>query len=388
MNLHEFQSKELFRQAGINVPNGIVINSLSQINDMFINLSPPLMIKAQILTGGRGKAGLIKRADKQEDVIRYTKNLLGKRVKTKQTGSEFLVVKQILIETCITITSELYVSIITDRTKNCPMLIISKIGGVDIENTAKIIPDVIHTIPININLGITDHICHSVHYLLTDELLSLKETSIFIRQLYKVYIDNDATMVEINPAAITEDRKIYAVDAKINVDNNARYRHKEWTIFEKSINHNHFEKEAIKFGLNYIKLKDGTIGCMVNGAGLAMATMDVIALFNAKPANFLDVGGGATIENITAAFRILTSDRDVKAILVNIFGGIMKCDIIAQGIVSALKSIQLDVPLVVRLEGTNSIEGKYIILNSGIPCEFAEDLSDAAQRAVYLSGNR
>ena len=382
MQLHEFQSKQLFRDAGMTVPHGVVVENASEIDAALEKVSLPVVVKAQVHAGGRGKAGGIKLATTTEDARTYANEILGMTLRTKQTGEQGLPVNLIYLEEASDIASELYISILTDRASRCPILIASKAGGMDIEETAESDPGAILTLKLDIDRGITPHQCRNVHYFLSDGQFSPMETAAFLQGVWEAYIANDATMIEINPVCVTGDGKLIALDAKVSTDDNASFRHPEWQEFEIEGEQNAAEAEASEFGLNYIKLEGGTIGCMVNGAGLAMATMDVISLYGAKPANFLDVGGGATTENVTAAFKILLADSDVKVLLVNIFGGIMKCDVIAEGIIAASRNVDITVPLVVRLEGTNVEAGMKLIEESDLNCRIAKDLTEAAQMAV------
>ena len=384
MELHEYQSKQIFRQAGIPVPEGILVSDLSQVNDAIGKLSFPIVVKAQVHAGGRGKAGGIKLGKTADEIKQHADAILGMTLRTKQTGEEGLLVKRIYLEEGSQIEAELYLSILTDRETRCPIIIASKEGGMDIEEVAEKNPGALLKLPINVREGITSSLITQVHTFLSEGRFSKETMQSFLEGVYKAYLDNDAVMMEINPVAIVAGKKLMALDAKVSLDDNAKFRHPEWSEFEIEGEQDPSEIEAAKFGLNYIKIGDGPIGCMVNGAGLAMATMDVIHVFGSRPANFLDVGGSAPVEAVTAAFKILTNDKDVKAILVNIFGGIMKCDIIAEGILEALKIVKSDIPLVIRLEGTNVEKGKKMIEESGLQCETASDLSEAAKKVVAL----
>ena len=386
MQLHEYQAKDLFDTAGITVQKGILARTTKEAARAIAKLTLPLVVKAQVHAGGRGKAGAIKFVATAKEAQQAAEDILGMTLRTRQTGEAGLVVKSVLIVEASDIESELYLSIVTDRASRRPMLIASRSGGVDIEETAESDPDAILKFDIDPARGLTEHECRRVHFFWTDGSFGMKDTSGLLQGVYDVYMRSDATMVEINPVIVTPEHKLLALDAKVATDDNARFRHPEWEEWERDDDKDPREVEAAEYGLNYIKLPDGTIGCMVNGAGLAMATMDVIKHHGAAPANFLDVGGGASVEAVTAAFRILTADTDVEAILVNIFGGIMKCDVVAEGILTALESVKLTVPLVVRLEGTNVEEGRRMISESGLDCETAVDLSDAAQKAVAAAG--
>jgi succinyl-CoA synthetase beta subunit len=386
MQLHEFQAKALFDRAGLRTQSGVVIDDVAQCDEALAGLTLPVVVKAQVHAGGRGKAGAIKFAETADDVRTHAGNILGMTLTNRQTGDSGLTVHRVLLAQACDIASELYVSILTDRETGQPVLIASRGGGVDIEETAESDPDAILKLQLDPADGISDEESRRVHaFWCPDDAFSEEETVNLLSALYRTYFDNDAAMVEINPVAVTPQGELVAIDAKMSVDDNARFRHPEWDEFELEGELDPRESEAAQYGLNYIKVGEGSIGCMVNGAGLAMATMDVITLFDARPANFLDVGGGATAENVTAAFRILAGDPDVKAILVNIFGGIMKCDVIAEGILTALRNVELEVPLIVRLEGTNVEQGRRMITESGLKCKTAADLTEAARMAAEAS---
>jgi succinyl-CoA synthetase beta subunit len=387
MELHEYQAKSLFAKAGMRTQKGVVIDDATQCENAVAELGLPIVVKAQVHAGGRGKAGAIKFSQTADEVRTHVTNILGMTLKTKQTGSAGLTVRRVLLAQACDIASELYVSVLTDRETGQPVLIASRGGGMDIEETAASDPDAVLKLQLDPTVGIPDDESRRVHaFWCPDNAFPEQETLALLRALYRTYFDNDASMVEINPVAVTPEGELVAIDAKMSVDDNARFRHSEWDAFELDDEQDAREREAAQYGLSYIKVGEGSIGCMVNGAGLAMATMDVITLFDARPANFLDVGGGATAENVTAAFRILAGDPDVKAILVNIFGGIMRCDVIAEGVLTALRSVELDVPLIVRLEGTNVEEGRRMIAESGLKCQTASDLTEAARLAAEASG--
>ena len=386
MQLHEYQSKELFRKAGLTVPNGILVQELSEVPAAIEKLNYPIVVKAQVHAGGRGKAGGIKLAKTEEEVKQYSDDILGMTLVTKQTGEAGLKVNRIYLEEGSNIQSELYLSILTDRESRKAVIIASREGGMDIEEVAEKTPDAILKVEVDVEEGITDAQTKEIHEFLSEGDFELTETKKLLEGVFKVYLENDATMVEINPVCVTGDKELIPLDAKLTTDDNARFRHPEWDEFEIKEEQDPRELEAQQYGLNYIKIGDGPIGCMVNGAGLAMATMDVIHVFGSAPANFLDVGGGAPVEAVTAAFRILTGDPDVKVILVNIFGGIMKCDVIGEGVIEALKQVESDIPLVIRLEGTNVELGKKLIEESGMKCETASNLTDAAKLAIELAG--
>jgi succinyl-CoA synthetase beta subunit len=342
---------------------------------------PVWVVKAQIHAGGRGKGGGVKVVKSIEDVKKEAERMLGMTLVTHQTGPEGRVVKRLYIEDGSAIEKELYLSALVDRETSSVAFIASTEGGMNIEEVAHDTPEKIHTVTVNPAAGYSSYVGRDIASALKLSGDQAKQCGAVIESIYNAVIAKDMSLLEINPLVVTKDGKIICLDAKINFDDNALYRHKDIQALRDLEEEDPAEVEASKFDLNYIKL-DGEIGCMVNGAGLAMATMDIIKLFGSEPANFLDVGGGATKEKVTAAFKIIVSDPNVKGILVNIFGGIMKCDIIAEGIVAAAKEISLSVPLVVRLEGTNVDLGKKILADSGLPILSANDLSDAAQKIV------
>ena len=384
MNIHEYQAKEIFKSYGIPVSTGSVAYTIDEIESAVNNVSGPTwVVKAQIHAGGRGKGGGVKVVNSSEDAIQEAKKMFGMNLITPQTGPEGKLVQRLYIENGSDIEKELYLSCLVDRATSKVAFIVSKMGGMDIEKVAEETPGEITTIFIEPSSGVTDAnvktIADSLDLTgpLADQLDGL------IKNLYKFFVEKDASLLEINPLIITDTKKLICLDAKVNFDDNALYRHPEIEELRDPNEEDKYELEAAKHDLAYIKL-DGSIGCMVNGAGLAMASLDIIKLYGGEPANFLDVGGGASKEKVTSAFKIILSDPGVKGILVNIFGGIMRCDIIANGIVAAAKELQINVPLVVRLEGTNVEEGKDILNNSGIDIVSATDLDDAAKKIVEL----
>ena len=384
MNIHEYQAKEIFKSYGIPVSTGSVAYTIDEIESAVNNVSGPTwVVKAQIHAGGRGKGGGVKVVNSSEDAIQEAKKMFGMNLITPQTGPEGKLVQRLYIENGSDIEKELYLSCLVDRATSKVAFIVSKMGGMDIEKVAEETPGEITTIFIEPSSGVTDAnvktIADSLDLTgpLADQLDGL------IKNLYKFFVEKDASLLEINPLIITDTKKLICLDAKVNFDDNALYRHPEIEELRDPNEEDKYELEAAKHDLAYIKL-DGSIGCMVNGAGLAMASLDIIKLYGGEPANFLDVGGGASKEKVTSAFKIILSDPGVKGILVNIFGGIMRCDIIADGIVAAAKELQINVPLVVRLEGTNVEEGKDILNNSGIDIVSATDLDDAAKKIVEL----
>ena len=384
MNIHEHQAKEIFKSYDIPVSTGSVAYSIDEIESAVNNVSGPTwVVKAQIHAGGRGKGGGVKVVGSAEDAILEAKKMFGMNLITPQTGPEGKLVQRLYIENGSDIEKELYLSCLVDRATSKVAFIVSKMGGMDIEKVADETPEEITTIFIEPSEGVTDLNIKSIADCL--ELSGALEDQLdgLIKNLYKFFIEKDASLLEINPLVITDTKKLICLDAKVNFDDNALYRHPEIEELRDPNEEDKYELEAAKYDLAYIKL-DGSIGCMVNGAGLAMASLDIIKMYGGEPANFLDVGGGASKEKVTSAFKIILSDPGVKGILVNIFGGIMRCDIIADGIVAAAKELKISVPLVVRLEGTNVKEGKDILNNSGIDIVSATDLDDAAKKIVGL----
>lgn len=371
MKIHEYQAKELFKQYGINVPNSVLCKKHEDIENILKEFSLPCVIKAQVYSGARGKAGGVKLARDYNTAIKYANEILGMQLKSSQAGVKK--VNKILIEECVAIDKELYLSLTFDRSNEAIALIISSKGGMDIEEVAKTYPEEIHTLLIKENFNPLEKIKKLG---LGDEITSKIANIIF--RLYKLLIEKDATLVEINPLVVTKQGEVIAVDAKVNFDDNALFRHEDIFALKDEQEENPFELEAQKYGLNYIKL-DGTIGCMVNGAGLAMATMDVIKLAGKNAANFLDVGGGASSEKIEKAFKILISDENLQAVFINIFGGILRCDFLAEGVKNAIKTLNVNVPVIVRMEGTNKELGAQILNNSGLKFTVVNDLNEAIE---------
>ena len=384
MNIHEYQAKEIFKSYGIPVSTGSVAYTIDEIESAVNNVSGPTwVVKAQIHAGGRGKGGGVKVVGSAEDAIVEAKKMFGMNLITPQTGPEGKLVQRLYIENGSDIKKELYLSCLVDRATSKVAFIVSKMGGMDIEKVAEETPDEITTVFIEPSTGITDLDIKTIASSLELSGSLVDQLDGLVKNLYKFFTEKDASLLEINPLIITDNEKLICLDAKVNFDDNALYRHPEIEELRDPNEEDKYELEAAKYDLAYIKL-DGSIGCMVNGAGLAMASLDIIKLYGGEPANFLDVGGGASKEKVTSAFKIILSDPGVKGILVNIFGGIMRCDIIADGIVAAAKELQINVPLVVRLEGTNVDEGKNILNNSGIDIVSATDLDDAAKKIVEL----
>ena len=382
MNIHEHQAKQLLKKYGALVPDGIYAFNVEELIEKSKSLkTEKYVLKAQIHAGGRGKAGGVKILNNLDELEIAAKELLGKKLITHQTGKDGREVKRLYVEASSKIEKEFYLSCLVDRASSKIAFISSDQGGMDIEEVAKKTPKKIITTKVDFNKEIKDEDCEKIIKIfnLKDEIKN--QGIILIRSIYKMLVETDASMIEINPLILTAEGKIICLDAKINFDDNALFRHPDIVSLRDLNEEDETEIEASKYDLAYIKL-DGSIGCMVNGAGLAMATMDIIKLYGEEPANFLDVGGGASKEKVSAAFKIILSDKNVKGILINIFGGIMKCDVLAQGVVDAAKEIKINVPLVVRLAGTNFEEGKKILDNSGLKIISASDLSDAAKKIV------
>ena len=382
MNIHEHQAKQLLKKFGAIVPNGEACFTVQEVLEKAKKLNfKKYVLKAQIHAGGRGKAGGVKILDNLADLEKAANDLLGKKLVTHQTGPSGKEVKRLYLEEPSNIEKEFYLSCLIDRASSKIAFISSDQGGMDIEEVAKNDPSKISTVKINFSGDIKDEDCKKiVQNFNLDNDAKLKCIKI-IKSIFKTFISTDASLIEINPLILTKENNIVCLDAKISFDDNAIFKHPELLELRDLNEEDPTEIEASKHDLAYIKL-DGTIGCMVNGAGLAMATMDIIKLHGQEPANFLDVGGGASKEKVSAAFRIILSDKNVKGILINIFGGIMRCDVLAQGIVEAAKETKIDIPLVVRLAGTNSEEGKKILDESGLKIISASDLGDAAKKIV------
>jgi succinyl-CoA synthetase beta subunit len=382
MNIHEYQAKAVLREFGVPVPRGQAAFSVEEAVKAAHDLDAPvLVVKAQIHAGGRGKAGGVKVVKSKEDVRKEAERLLGAVLVTHQTGPHGKQVHRLYIEEGSAIEREFYLSALVDRESSRIAFVVSTAGGMDIEEVARTSPEQIVTFTVDPATGIMPHHGRRVAQALGLQDDLAKRAERLAAQLYAAFIAKDMSLLEINPLVVTKGKELVCLDAKISFDDNALYRHPEIVALRDLTEEDDKETEASKYDLNYIAL-DGTIGCMVNGAGLAMATMDIIKLYGEAPANFLDVGGGATKEKVAAAFKIITADPKVQGILVNIFGGIMKCDVIAEGVVGAVKEVGLRVPLVVRLEGTNVELGKEIIAKSNLNVTSADDLDDAAQKIV------
>src|SRR3974390_2657469 len=382
MDIHEHQAKASLKEFGLPVPRGIAAFSVDEAVAAAQKLGGPVwVVKAQIHAGGRGKGGGVKVVRSLDDVRKEAQRMLGMTLVTHQTGPQGRVVRRLYIEDGSAIDRELYLSALVDRATSRVAFIASTEGGMDIEEVAQHSPEKILTFQIEPAAGFQPYIGRNIASALKLSGDQAKQCGKLVEGLYNAFVAKDMSLLEINPLVVTKDGQVVCLDAKINFDDNALFRHKDVVELRDPDEEDPTEREAAKYDLSYIKL-DGTIGCMVNGAGLAMATMDIIKLYGEEPANFLDVGGGASREKVTAAFKITVSDPHVKGILVNIFGGIMKCDIIAEGIVAAAREVSLAVPLVVRLEGTNVEKGKEILAKSGLPIVSANDLADAAQKIV------
>ena len=388
MNIHEYQGKEILRKYNVPVPRGIPAFSVAEALKAAEELGGPVwVVKAQIHAGGRGKGGGVKVAKSIDDVKTYATNILGMQLVTHQTGPEGKKVNRLLIEEGADIKKELYVSLVVDRVSQKIALMASSEGGMDIEEVAAHTPEKIHTLIIEPSTGLTDADADDIARKIGVPDASVAQARQALQGLYKAFSDTDASLAEINPLILTGEGKVIALDAKFNFDSNALFRHPEIVAYRDLEEEDANEIEASKFDLAYISL-DGNIGCLVNGAGLAMATMDTIKLFGGEPANFLDVGGGATTEKVTEAFKLMLSNPNVEAILVNIFGGIMRCDVIAEGVISASKAVNLTVPLVVRMKGTNEDLGKKMLADSGLPIIAADTMEEAAQKVVAAAAGK
>jgi len=382
MNIHEYQAKEILKKFGAKIPNGIVFFSSDEIDNKIKNLKvKKLILKAQIHAGGRGKAGGIKTVNNIHELKKEAKNLFGKKLVTPQTGAKGKNVKTLYVEESCNVDKEFYLSCLIDRSSSKIAFISSSEGGMDIEKVARDTPEKIVTVKVGLVKSINENYIKKITNPFNLSKKLEKKASDLIQLIYKIMIEKDASLIEINPLVLTKDKDLVCLDAKINFDDNALYRHEDILLLQDSNEIDPIELEAGKHGLSYIKL-DGKIGCMVNGAGLAMATLDIIKLYGSEPANFLDVGGGASKEKVSAAFKIILSDKNVKGILINIFGGIMRCDVLAKGVVKAAKEINLSVPLVVRLAGTNVKLGKEILEKSNLKIISANNLSDAAKKII------
>jgi len=387
MKVHEYQAKEILRRYGVPTPRGVVVDNPEDARKAAAELGGRVVVKAQIHAGGRGKGGGVKLAKDPDEAAELTQKMLGMTLVTHQTGPEGRLVRKVLIEEALNIDKELYLSITLDRRLGMNIIMASAQGGMDIEEVAERDPNAIYREPVDSVLGAQPFQARQVAYALGLSGDAFKRCVDFVQKLTRAYVDMDAALVEINPLLVTKEGDVLALDCKMSFDDNALFRHKDVLEMRDLHEEDPLEVESSKFGLNYIKL-DGSVGCMVNGAGLAMATMDIVKLAGGEPANFLDVGGGASAEQVKNAFRIILSDPNVKAILINIFGGIMRGDRIAEGVVSASREVGLPVPVVVRLEGTNVELGKEILAKSGLPLITADGMWDAAQKVVAAAQGR
>ena len=399
MNIHEYQGKALFKQHGVNVVEGVHCTSVSEALDAYDHLqSKVVAVKSQIHAGGRGKGNLyspgsrnlvmeggVKIAFSKEDVETYSKNILGNILVTKQTGEEGKIVNHLYVESGCDIAHEYYLALLVDREQKSVLIMASTEGGMDIEEVAEDTPELLHKLNIDPNAGLLGYQIRDLGLALGLQGAAHKSFGKMLKSLYSLFLKEDCAMVEINPLVRSSNDEMIALDAKVSFDENAEFRHKQWNDIRDLSEEEDVEIRAKETGLSYVKL-DGNIGCLVNGAGLAMATMDVIKLYGGEPANFLDVGGGANEEQVKTAFSIILEDPNVKGVLVNIFGGIMRCDIIARGVIAATESLGLTVPLVVRLAGTNVDEGKAILAASTLNIHPADDLAEGAQKIVELIG--
>jgi succinyl-CoA synthetase beta subunit len=381
MKVHEYQAKEILRRYGVAVPRGIVVEEAEEARRAAEELGGRVVVKAQIHAGGRGKGGGVKLAADPDEAVEIAGKILGMQLVTHQTGPEGQPVRKVLIEEALNLDKELYLGITLDRSLGTAVIMASKEGGMEIEEVAARDPDAIRRIPVDTMLGLQPFQARQVAWALGLEGKAFKQCVSLVQKLMKAYIETDASLAEINPLLVTKEEDVVALDCKMDFDGNALFRHKDIAAMRDIHEEDPLEVEASSHGLSYVKL-DGNVGCMVNGAGLAMATMDIIKHAGGEPANFLDVGGGASAEQVKNAFQIILGDENVKAILINIFGGIMRCDRIAEGVIEASRDVGLPVPLVVRLEGTNVELGRKLLEESGLNLITAEGMEDAARKVV------
>ena len=384
MKIHEYQGKRLLAKYGVNVPRGVVVTGLEQVPAAVEELGLPVVVKAQIHAGGRGKGGGVKLARSLDEAVDIARNMIGMKLVTHQTGPEGREVRTVLIEEALKIKQEFYLGIVLDRSLSRLVFMASSAGGMDIEEVAANEPEKILKEVIDPAIGLQPFQARKLAFGIGLPKEVVNKAARFMIALYRANVDLDASLVEINPFLLTEEGNLYALDAKLNFDDNALFRHKDYAELRDLNEEDPLEIEASKHDLNYIKL-DGNIGCMVNGAGLAMATMDIIKLAGGEPANFLDIGGGASQERVESAFRILLSDKNVRAVLINIFGGIVRTDMVATGVVAAARNLGIKVPVVVRLEGTNVEKGREVIEQSGLGFVSASGMKDAAEKIVALA---
>ena len=381
MKIHEHQAKEILARYGVPVPRGGVASTPAEAREIASQLGGRVVIKAQVYAGGRGKGGGIKTASSPDEAEKLAGQIIGKRLVTHQTSPQGVPVDKVLVEEAIGIAHELYLGIVIDSARRMPVIMASEAGGMDIEEVAAKTPDKILKAYIDPAMGFQPFLGRRLAFGMNLAAEQIRPATQLIGNLYRAFTERDCSLAEINPLVVTSDGRLLALDAKLNLDDNALFRHRDYADLRDPGQEDKLELEASKHNISYIKL-DGDVGCMVNGAGLAMATMDIIKLMGAEPANFLDVGGGASQEMVTKAFTILLSDPKVKAALVNIFGGILRCDIVARGIIEASKQMKIKVPIVVRMRGTNADEGIRLLAESGLPVILAKDLKDAAEKVV------
>jgi succinyl-CoA synthetase beta subunit len=386
MKIHEYQAKEIFRRFGVPTPRGEMVKTPEEARKVAQQLGTPVVVvKAQIHAGGRGKGGGVKLARSADEAAQLAAKMLGMNLVTPQTGPGGRIVRRLLIEEGLDIKRELYLSVLVDRAVEAPVVMASAAGGMEIEEVAKENPAAILRETVRPAIGLQPYIARKIAFGLGLTGDQIQAAVPFLQSLYRTFIETDASLAEINPLVVTGDGRLIALDAKMNFDDNALYRHKDLLELRDLDEEDPLEVEASNYKLNYIKL-DGNIGCMVNGAGLAMATMDIIKLAGGSPANFLDVGGGANADQIKSAFKILTSDKEVRGVFVNVFGGILRCDVLATGVVNAARELGMKLPVVVRMEGTNVEQGRQILRDSGLNFTVAEDMKDGAQKVVRLAG--
>jgi len=386
MKIHEYQAKEILRRFGVPTPRGEMVTTADDARKVAQKLGVPVVVvKAQIHAGGRGKGGGVKLARSADEAAQLASKILGMNLVTPQTGPGGRIVRRLLIEEGLDIKRELYLSILVDRAVEAPVVMASAAGGMEIEEVAKENPAAILRETILPAVGLQPYIARKLAFGLGLTAEQAQTAVPFLQSLYRAFIETDASLAEINPLVVTGDGRLIALDAKMNFDDNALYRHKDLLELRDLDEEDPLEVEASNYKLNYIKL-DGTVGCMVNGAGLAMATMDIIKLAGGAPANFLDVGGGASADQVKNAFKILTSDKEVRSVFINIFGGILRCDVLATGVVAAARELQLKLPVIVRMEGTNVEQGRQILRDSGLNFTIGQDMKDGAEKAVRLAG--
>jgi len=386
MKIHEYQAKEILRRFGVPTPRGEMATSAEDARKVAQKLGVPVVVvKAQIHAGGRGKGGGVKLARSADEAAQLASKILGMNLITPQTGPGGRIVRRLLIEEGLDIKRELYLSILVDRAVEAPVVMASAAGGMEIEEVAEENPAAILRETIRPAVGLQPYVARKLAFGLGLSAEQAQAAVPFLQSLYRAFIETDASLAEINPLVVTGDGRLIALDAKMNFDDNALYRHKDLLELRDLDEEDPLEVEASNYKLNYIKL-DGTVGCMVNGAGLAMATMDIIKLAGGAPANFLDVGGGASADQVKNAFKILTSDKAVRSVFINIFGGILRCDVLATGVVAATRELQLKLPVIVRMEGTNVEQGRQILRDSGLNFTIGENMKDGAEKAVRLAG--